>query len=60
MTLKKQQEDEQAARDKITEVRRSLRLNTQIQTEKAYCELDESECMESDGDLDQEMQQYHL
>ena len=44
-------------KDKIMEVRRSLRLSTQVLPEKVYCELDEDECMGSDGDLDQEMKQ---
>ncbi len=41
-------------------VRRSLRLNTQVLPENVYCELDEDVRMDTDGDVDQEMQQDHL
>ncbi len=41
-------------------VRRSLRLNTQVLPENVYHELDEDVCMDTDGDVDQEMEQGHL
>ncbi len=40
--------------------RRSLRLNTQVLQENVYCELDENAYMDTDDDLDQDMQQGHL
>ncbi len=46
--------------DKITDARRSLRLSTQVLPENLYCGLDEDICMDTDDDLDQEMQQGHL
>jgi hypothetical protein len=40
--------------------RRSLRLSTQVLTENVYHELDEDVYMDTDDDLDQEIQQVHL
>ncbi len=40
-TRRKQCGDVQEVKDKIREVRRSLRLNTQVLPENVYCELDE-------------------
>ena len=40
--------------------RRSLRLSTQVLVENVYRELDEDVYMDTDDDLDQEMQQGHL
>ena len=59
-TRKKQGGNKQVTTDKIVGVRRSLRLSTQVLSENVYCELDEDVCMDSDGDLDQEMQQVHI
>ena len=42
-TRRKQYGSTQEAKDKIREVRRSLRLSTQILPEKVYCDLDEDE-----------------
>ena len=59
-TRKKQCGIKQATQDKIVDVRRSLRLSTQVLPGNVYCELEEDVCMDADGDLDQEMQQDHL
>ena len=48
---RKQHGVDQTGKDKTTEVRQSLCLRTPIQSENRYCELDEDECMNSDGDL---------
>ncbi len=50
----------QVTTDKIVGARRSLRLNTQVLAENVYRELDEDVYMDTDDDLDQEMQQGHL
>jgi hypothetical protein len=59
-TSKKQGGNKQVATDKIVGARRSLRLSTQVLPENVYHELDEDVYMDSDDDLDQEMQQDHL
>ena len=59
-TLRKKYGSAQTTKDKIRESRRSLRLSTQTLPEKVHCELDEDECMDSDSDLDPEMQQGQL
>ncbi len=59
-TSKKQGGSKQVTTDKIVCARRSLRLSTQVLPENVYCELDEDVCMDTDNDLDQEMQQGHL
>jgi hypothetical protein len=46
--------------DKTVGTRRSLRLSTQVLPENVYCELDEDTYMDTDDNLDQEMQQDHL
>ena len=59
-TNKKQGGSKEITTDKIVGARRSLRLSTQVLPENVYCELDEDVCMDTDDDLDQEMQQGHL
>ncbi len=58
-TNKKQSGDDQVATDKTVGTRRSLRLSTQVLPENVYCEMDEDAYMDTDDDLDQEMQQGH-
>ena len=50
-------ENKQVTTDKTVGTRRSLRLSTQT---NVYCELDEDTYMDTDDDLDQEIQQDHL
>ena len=46
-TSRKQHGGAQTVKDKITEVRRSLRLITQTLSGNVYCEIDEDECVDS-------------
>ena len=59
-TIKKQSGNKQVATDKTVGTRRSLHLSTQVLPENVYCELDEDAYMDTDDDLDQEIQQGHL
>jgi hypothetical protein len=50
-TRKKQGGIKQVVTDKIVDVRRSLRLSTQVLPENIYCELDEDVCMNQPSSL---------